>query len=360
MTQRMVGATMATSTGEVMTVLGPVQADLLGRTLMHEHLLFNLETYLHQPPDPADAPLVEQPITLENLWWVREHPMASRANLVQADPELAACEVELFREAGGSTIVEVSSIGLARDVHGLKRIAERTGVNIVAGTGYYVGSSHPASLAGRSVEDVTDELVRDLQEGLDGTTIRAGVIGEIGTSEPLYDTEEVVLRAAARAQAQTGVAMVVHPAPTHLSAEAFGPWLDILESEGAIPGKVVLSHLEARLGARPQDFVVLARRGYMLALDTWGNAKHYESRDFSMPSDPDRIRLLARLVAEGLTPNLVLAQDVCYRDGLTAYGGPGYGHLLRAIWPRLIAAGVPDSALETMLVENPRRVLTGV
>jgi phosphotriesterase-related protein len=350
---------MAVSAGEVMTVLGPVPADRLGRTSMHEHLLFNLETYLHQPPDPADAPFAEAPLALENLWWVREHPMASRDNLVQADPELAAAEVERFRAAGGTTIVEVSSIGLARDVHGLRRIAERTGVNIVAGTGYYVGSSHPPQLAGRSVEDVTDELLRDLREGVDGTTIRAGVIGEIGTSDPLYETEALVLRAAARAQAQTGAAMVVHPAPQQRSAEAFAPWLDILEREGAIPSRVVISHLEARLGERPEDFAVLARRGYMLALDTWGNAKHYESRDFTMPSDADRIRLLVRLVGEGLAPSLVLAQDVCYRDALTAFGGPGYGHILRAICPRLLAAGVPASALDTMLIENPRRVLTG-
>jgi phosphotriesterase-related protein len=350
---------MTAKTGEIMTVLGPIPADQLGRTLMHEHLLFSLETYLHQPPDPADAPLVEEPLTLENLWWVREHPMASRANLVQADPELAAAEVARFKAAGGSTIVEVSSIGLSRDVRGLRQVAERTGVNIVAGTGYYVGSSHPPTLAGRSVEDVADELTRDLLEGLDGTTIRAGVIGEIGTSEPLYETEAVVLGAAARAQARTGAAMVVHPAPQHKSAEAFGHWLDILEGDGAIPSRVVLSHLETRLGERPQDFAVLARRGYMLALDTWGNVKHYESRGFTMPSDEDRIRLLAQLVQDGLTSHLVLAQDVCYRDGLTAYGGPGYGHLLRGIWPRLLAAGVPAAALDTMLIDNPRRVLTG-
>ncbi len=345
--------------GEVMTVLGPVPADLLGKTLMHEHLLFNLETYLHEPPDRADVPMMEQPLMLDNLWWVREHPMASHQNLYQMDAALAAAEAVRFKAAGGSTIVEVSSIGLARDVRGLQQIARQTGLNIVAGTGYYVGSSHPASLAGRSVEDVTDELVRDILEGMDGTSIRAGVIGEIGTSDPLYDAEAVVLRAAARAQATTGAAMVVHPAPQHRSAEAFGPWLDILEGEGAIPSRVVLSHCEARLGERPGDFAALAARGYVLALDTWGNTKHYESRNFTMPSDEDRVKLLARLIADGLAPHLVLAQDVCYRDALTAYGGPGYGYILRGIWPRLLAAGVPAAALDTMLIDNPRRILTG-
>jgi phosphotriesterase-related protein len=350
---------MAANVGEVMTVLGPVAADRLGKTLMHEHLLFNLETYLHEPPDSADVPMMEQPLTLDNLWWVREHPMASRQNLYQSDAALAASEAARFKAAGGSTIVEVSSIGLARDVRGLQQVARQTGLNIVAGTGYYVGSSHPASLAGRSVEDVTEELVRDIREGMDGTDIRAGVIGEIGTSEPLYATEGLVLRAAARAQAQTGVAMVVHPAPQHRSAEAFAPWLNLLVSEGALPARVVLSHCEARLGERPGDFALLAERGYMLALDTWGNAKHYESRNFTMPSDEDRVRLLARLVADGLAPHLVLAQDVCYRDALTAYGGPGYGHILRGIWPRLLAAGIAPAALETMMIDNPRRVLAG-
>jgi phosphotriesterase-related protein len=348
---------MTTDAGAVMTVLGPVAADTLGRTLMHEHLLFNLETYLHQPPDPADAPLVEAPLTLDTLWWVREHPMASRQNLYQSDPELAADEVERFRAAGGSTVVEISSIGLARDVRGLKRIAERTGVNIVAGAGYYVGSSHPPTLAGRSMEEVTEELIRDLQVGMDDTDIRAGVIGEIGTSEPLYETEALVLRAAARAQSRTGAAMIVHPAPQHLSAEAMSPWLDILEGEGAIPSKVVLSHLEARLATRPQDFAVLARRGYVLSLDTWGNTKHYESRNFTMPSDADRVKLLTQLVSEGLAPHLVVAQDICYRDALTAFGGPGYGYILRHITPRLLAAGVPQVALDMMLIENPRRIL---
>ena len=348
---------MTTDAGTVMTVLGPVAAGALGRTLMHEHLLFDLATYLHQPPDLADAPFVDAPLTLETLWWVREHPMANRMNLFQTDADLAADEVARFAAAGGTTVVEVSSIGLARDVHGLKRIAERTGVNIVAGTGYYVGSSHPPTLAGRSVEDVTDELVHDLQVGLDGTNIRAGVIGEIGTSEPLFETEEVVLRACARAQARTGVAMVVHPAPQHLSAEAIAGWLDILESEGAMPERVIISHLDVRLAGRPGDFAVLAERGYILSMDTWGNTKHYESRNFTMPSDAERIRLLTQLVSDGLAPHLVLAQDTCYRDALTAYGGPGYGYILRHITPRLLAAGVPQSALDTMLIENPCRVL---
>ncbi|MCC6175049.1 MAG: phosphotriesterase-related protein [Chloroflexi bacterium] len=342
----------------VMTVLGPIPPAQLGRTLIHEHLLFNLESYLHPVRDPAEAHLAEAPMTLENLWWVREHPMASRQNLVQADPALAAAEAARFKAAGGGTIVDVSSHGLARDAAGLRQIAERTGLNVVAGTGYYVGISHPPGLASRSVEDLTEEMVGDIENGIEGTGVRAGVIGEIGTSEPLFESERLVLRAAARAQRRTGVAMVVHPAPQHHSAAEFGRWLDILEDEGAIPSKVVLSHLEARLRDAPDDFAVLARRGYVLALDTWGNTCYYESRGYAMPSDDQRIALLTRLVRDGLGDHLVLAQDVCYRHALTAYGGPGYAHLLRDLWPRLLAAGIPSETLDRMLADNPRRALT--
>lgn len=151
--------------------------------------------------------------------------------------------------------------------------------------------------------------------------------------------------------------MVVHPAPQHRSAAQIGAWLDILEAEGAIPGRVVISHLDERLRDAPDDFAALAERGYVLSLDTWGNDNHYETRGFTMPCDAERIALLARLVAGGLTERLVLAQDVCFRHALTAYGGPGYAHLLVNLRPRFAAAGLPDAALDTILLDNPRRIL---
>ncbi len=348
---------MNPSDAHVTTVLGPVAADALGPTLMHEHLLFSLEAYWSPPPELPDQSIAEAPLSLDNLWWVRQHPMGNRANLVQGDPELAATELTRFKAAGGGTVVEVSSNGLNRDARGLRTIAERSGLNIVAGTGYYIAASHPPGLADRPVQDVEDEMAGDLTIGIDGTDIRAGVIGEIGTSEPLAPAERLVLRAAARAQRRTGAAMIVHPAPQHRSAARIGEWLSILEAEGATPGRVVISHLDERLRDAPGDFAVLADRGYVLALDTWGNDCHYESRGFTMPCDAERIALLARLVAEGLAERLVLAQDICFRHALTAYGGHGYGHLLTNLLPRFVAAGISEAALNAMLIDIPRRIL---
>ena len=134
--------------------------------------------------------------------------------------------MELFKQAGGGTVVEVSSKGLGRDALGLKKIAESSGVNIIAGCGYYKVAGHPPDMAERSVEDVTAEIVRELESGIGDTGIRAGVIGEIATGSPLYDVprdvwdlrdhedmvpdEEKVLRAAGRAHIETGAPVSVH------------------------------------------------------------------------------------------------------------------------------------------------------
>lgn len=284
--------------------------------------------------------------------------MGNRPNLVQDDPELAIAEVGRFKAAGGQTVVEVSSHGLERHVRGLKRVAEQTGLHILAGTGYYIAASHPPELGRKSVEYLTEAMVRDAEQGIDGTEIRAGVLGEIGTSEPLDSNEVKVLRAAARTQRRTGLTMVVDPAPQHRDARVIGRWLDLLEDGGATPGKVVLSHLEERLRDSPDDFSTLAGGGYMLALDTWGNEIYYDTRGFQMPSDGERVRLLARPVSEGLTDHLVLGQDVCFRIQLTTYGGAGYAHLLTNLPPRFRQARIPEAAVEQMLVDNRRRVLT--
>ncbi|MFN8526556.1 MAG: phosphotriesterase-related protein [Chloroflexota bacterium] len=344
---------------QIMTVTGPIVPDRLGVTSIHEHLLFDLSAYWVAPPRAEDLAVAEAPLAMDNLWWARLHPMWSRANLAQRDPVLAAHEAARFKAAGGGTIVEVSSHGLARDVLGLRQVAERTGLNIIAGCGYYIGASHPPSLSERSVEQVTEELIREATEGIDGTGIRAGVIGEIGTSEPIAPNEVKVLRAAARAQRATGLGIVAHPAPQHRSAADIGRWLDVLEAEGADPGRVVISHLDERLREAPGDYAVLARRGYLLDFDTWGNELYYETRGFQMPSDGERVKTLLPLLEAGLADHLLLAQDVCFRVQLTSFGGAGYDHVLDRVCPRLRVLGVAESELRQMLVDNPRRALAG-
>ena len=170
------------------TVLGPVDADELGVTLTHEHLLYDQIAYVRGPEDVGSRESTPaNPSRWNQLGALRRRAALIADNGRNYDPYLAAREVELFKQSGGGTVVDVSSRGLGRDAAGLKQIAEVTGLNIIAGCGYYKAAGHPPDMSGRTVNDVAAELVRELEVGIGETGVRAGVIGEIATGAPLYD-----------------------------------------------------------------------------------------------------------------------------------------------------------------------------
>ena len=193
---------MTVSRRTVQTVLGPVDPDRLGHVQMHEHLICDLSRYVTDPD--------ETPIALDNVFAARtDRRHAHDMRLDERD--VAAAELADYVALGGGTIVEATSLGLGRDPEALRVIARRTGAHVVMGCGYYVAAFHPSGLADRDIDDITAELVRDLTHGVGDTGIRAGIIGEIGMSWPIHPVEERVLVAAARAQAETGAALLVHP-----------------------------------------------------------------------------------------------------------------------------------------------------
>jgi phosphotriesterase-related protein len=352
---------MSDALGKVMTVLGPIEPDALGTTLIHEHILFDLSVYHDLRFGPGKAePLPDEPLGIQHLWVLKHNVARLRDNVHQKDLDIAEAELRHFKDLGGGTIVEVSSGGLAPNPLGLVELARRTGLNIVAGTGYYIGASHPAELAGKSVEQVTQEMLRDVLDGFPGTggtLVRAGVLGEIGTSEPLTPTERVVLEATGRVQAETGTVIVMHPDSVHRTYEQIAPTLDILEQAGAALDRVIISHCDDRIRPNYDSYAKLAARGCTLAFDTFGKQTYYATRKRQYPSDDQRIATIARLVNDGLAGSVTMAHDVCYKTDLTRWGGDGYGHVSRNIVPRLLQAGVSDTAIQQMMVENPRRLL---
>ena len=348
---------MSDTQGQVMTVLGPIAPDALGPTLIHEHVLFDLTVYHHMLVARGEAALPDEPLELAHLYLVRHNVPSLRDNTFQRDVDVAARELEHYKRLGGGTVVEVSSIGLAPDPAGLAELARRTGLNIIAGTGYYIGASHPPDLAGKTADQVADEMLRDVAEGFPGTNVRAGVIGEIGTSEPLTPTERVVLEASGRVQAETGAALVMHPDSKHRSYEPIARTLDILATAGAALDRVIVSHCDERLHESYESYAKLAALGCTLAFDTFGKQHYYPARGRQYPNDEKRVQTVARLVADGLAGAITLAHDVCYKSDLTTWGGDGYGHIPRNIIPRLKNAGVSDAAIRQMTIENPRRLL---
>ena len=351
--------------GDVMTVLGPVSPDELGPTLTHEHLLIDLTCYWEPPEDATLRTLAESSFDMSKIGLVKRDPFFFRDNNLLTDVDVAIEEAMEFKNLGGGTIVDVTLGEIGRDPLGLQVIARSTGLNVVAGSGYYIHVAHPASLRDESPETIAEQLISELVEGFDDTGIKAGVIGEIGTSDPLHPREEKVLRAAAMAQQETGYAITVHVAP---SARKGHEILDILENENADLERVVMGHLDLNLGhldAEYDEIVAyhssLGERGCYIEYDTCGlelfipSSAHGPS--YWLPSDLTRLRAVIRLLEAGHGHRLLLSQDVCTKKDLVRYGGFGYGHILRDFIYRLEEMGVVRSDIDRILIDNPKRML---
>ena len=192
-----------------LSVLGPVPAEALGVTLMHEHLLFDFRDYW-EPEGSNSIALADEPLTLPLVGSLRYNPFLLKDNLVHGDIDLAIEELTPFAALGGRTLVDPTNVSIGRDPLALQRISRVTGLHIIMGAGYYTEISLDDAFRARSLGDLTEELVREVREGVGETGVRAGLIGEIGTSAPITPSEEHSLQAAARAHAATGAPLMVH------------------------------------------------------------------------------------------------------------------------------------------------------
>jgi phosphotriesterase-related protein len=259
--------------------------------------------------------------------------------------------------AGGNTLVEVSTGAVGRNPQGLVRIARATGLNVVMGTGYHTARSHPAPLASRSEKEITDEMVKDITVGVDNTGVRAGIIGEIGCAAPLAESERKVLRCCAAAQQQTGVAIYIHPSPKDEVALEIPR---ILSDAGADLSRVVIGHVDIS-GFSEDTSRRLADSGCFIAYDTFGFEGFieppHEARVVEL-SDAKRINEIIRLIADGYLNKILISQDVATKERLTSYAGTGYAHILRDLLPIMRVKGLTDEQIHTLLVENPKRMLS--
>jgi phosphotriesterase-related protein len=347
---------MATSSSSVTTVLGPVAAGQLGPTMAHEHVFFDLSCYFTPSEDDPGGEWAAAPVTPDRLWWLRTHPMNSRPNLVQDDLESAVAEVAAFGAAGGGTLVDVTTVGIAPNPLGLAEVSRRTGVHIVAGTGYYIGSSYAELVGDASIESLADGLRHELRAGMAGTAVRAGLIGELGVGDPPEPVEWRVLQAAGRVQRETACAVSLHPGWGPPGARTAAR---LAEEAGLDPRRTTLSHLDNRFREDLAAFREVGARGFFLDLDCFGRDIYYPHLDAQLPSDAERIRVLLGLLDAGLERQVLLAQDICFRHELVASGGYGFAHVLRSIRPRLRRAGMSEATLDTILIDNPRRWLAG-
>lgn len=335
----------------VQTVLGPVDPSELGHTQFHEHLLLDASHGAAIPPE-------DDPITLWNYYRLRrEHPPANTRLL---DRDVAVTELALYSASGGRTIVDATSRGLGRDPEGLHEIAERSGLNVIMGSGYYTHSFHPPGMEDRDLGELTDETVRDLQEGVAGTGIRAGLIGEVGLFSPMHPGELLALRSAARAQSLTDVALLIHPGH---SPEAPYDALRIIESEGGALDRTVMGHIDRTLFSA-EAILRLAATGCYLELDLFGQEmSHYPftavEHPVYQPNDATRVDYILALAEHGHLDQVIVSTDIYTKTSLRSYGGEGYAYLLESVVPLMHEKGLTAEQVHTITVVNPRRALTG-
>lgn len=338
--------------GKVMTVNGPIAAEALGITLMHEHILNDCRCWWHAPKTPERQYLAGGFVCMEILGELKQDPFVNKHNITLDDEPLAISELRAFANAGGQTVVEPTCRGIGRNPLALRRIAKAAGLNVVMGAGYYLGSSHPAEVADMTVGDIANEIVREAVEGVDGTDVKIGLIGEIGVSSDFTAEEEKSLRGAAQAQARTGLPLMVHlPGWFRLGHRV----LDVVAQEGADVGHTVLCHMNPS----HDDFSYqseLAARGAFIEYDMIGMDFFYADQQVQCPSDEEAARAIVRLAEAGYLDRVLLSHDVFLKMMLTRYGGNGYAYVLRHFLPRLKRHGLDETALDQMMRVNPRAV----
>jgi phosphotriesterase-related protein len=307
----------------VQTVLGPLEPAELGWVLPHEHTAIAL---WHIP-------------TRWDYWELRR------------DEPVIVEELGAFSAAGGGSLVDLTLDGVGRDPAWLAAIARATGLHVVMGAGWYRGAHYPteALIDRRSVDALAEVIVRDAIVGVGETGIRAGIIGEIGTDKPwLSAQEERVHRAAAQAARRTGLAITTHAVQSTVGLDQ----LDVLEAEGADLSRVVIGHADSFPSLAYH--LAIVERGATVEFDFLGMSftpleRHGEGRIV------DNLR---ELLSRGHVERILLSQDVCHDAQLKRYGGNGYTYLADTFLPRLRAAGVSDDEIDTITVDNPRRLLT--
>ena len=301
----------------IVTVKGPIPASQAGYTLSHEHLLCD-------------------------LW-----DLARSYDSILDDESLAIRELAEYRDAGGHTLIDATSCGLGRNPGALRRISEATGVQIVMGAGWYRECFYPAIVFEEDTNALADLIVSEVTQGAEGTDVRAGIIGEIGTERKhITPAQERVFRAAARAQRRTGACIMTHT--THFGELALEQ-IALLQEEGVPAGRIVISHLGDRHDTR--ELLKIAQQGVFMSVDNIG----YIGQGY--PADEVRARNVSLLAGEGHLAQIVLSGDICQKTHLAAYGGKGYAHVPRHFVPLLHKIGLTEEATHQMTVVNPARIL---
>ena len=333
----------------ITTVLGEIKKEALGVTLPHEHLLIDMRTCVDALKD-APSRFFEK-MSPANRYKVACDPYAILDNALMESVECAEAELLSFKAEGGQTIVDCTPDEIGRDPHKLKALSQKTGVNIIMGCGHYYHKAHFPCVKKASVDTLASEMLNDLTVGVGNSGVKAGIIGEIGTSATVSEDEKKVLHAAGAISAQTDKAIHVH---TDLYTENGHEIIKLLTMEGARRERICIDHIDVLL--RPDYVRSLLNEGVFVEFDNFGK-EFFLSKTRRFAYDLERIQLLKTLLDEGYGKQILVTNDICLKSMLTSYGGGGYSHVLGAVRHMALENGITAQEYDALLTENVKRFL---
>jgi len=328
----------------IQTVTGRIPVEQMGKVSTHEHIFIKHGRFTEEEAAKPGNEWMSEKVSLENRGKLMYNIHLNRDNTLLDDEDLMASEVLEFKKYGGDTIVDVSCYGLGYDIKRLKRFSERTGVNIIASTGVYTMEYMPERFKEMSEEELTELFIRELTEGVDGTEIKAGCIGEIGLN--CQKDEMKYIMAAAKAQKATGAAMIFHKCTLE--------HLDILDSVGVDMSKVIVGHRD-ELREDIASLMGYLDRGANIAFDRFGldTVLLYTT---PFPNDAYRASTIRTLFDKGYQNQIVIGHDICFKVQLKKYGGFGYSHFFENVSRVMCNNGFTQEDIDKLTVKNPARI----
>ncbi len=331
------------------TVTGEIHENDLGVTSSHEHIFINMKGCVDITGN--EPPVFYEKINMENRCEVYKDPYGILDNALLEGIDDAVEEMKYFKQYGGQTVVDVTLDEIGRDPLALREVSERSGVNIILGCGHYYHKAHFPYVKDATVEQLAKEMIDDITVGIGDTGIKAGVIGEIGTSAVISPGEMKVLTAAGIAGRETGKAIHIH---TDLYTENGYEIVKVLTGEGVSPDKICIDHIDVLL--RPDYIRGLLDMGVYVEFDDFGK-EFYVSKDSRFAYDLERIYLLKTLIDEGYADRILVCNDICLKTMWKKFGGSGYAHILRTVKDMAVENGIDSDVYNKILTDNVKNFL---
>lgn len=285
------------------------------------------------------------------MTYSHEHIAIDLSGIKKTEDTRLDCMEETIKEfkdlynKGVRNVIELTNRGMGRDVPYMAKVAKESGINVLCATGYYKEPFFPEEVYTLTQGELTEIMVREIEVGIDGTDVKAEIIGEIGSSVNVFEVAELkVFHAAIEAQKRTHIPLITHTSLGTLAMEQVA----MFKEKDIDLDKIIISHVD--LSGDVEYILGIIREGVNVAFDTIGKINYQK--------DELRVDMLKRICDEGLSHKVLLSMDITRKSNMRYKGGIGYAYLLDTFLPDLRKAGVSEEDIRNMTELNIMRILS--